>query len=127
MNDSLPTERRYFSRIPIDWEVRLICGAIEWHSQLLDLSLNGALLQRPNGFSHEMAAGCQLHLRVIEGGVLITMEGHIVHNNGENIGFYCDHIDIDSIVHLRRMVALNLGDEALLERELYELLAHHDI
>jgi len=31
------------------------------------------------------------------------------------------HIDLDSISHLRRLVELNLGDEALLERELAAL------
>ena len=30
-------------------------------------------------------------------------------------------IELDSIVHLKRLVELNLGDESLLERELTEL------
>ena len=41
--------------------------------------------------------------------------------DGELIGFVCRHIDVDSISHLRRLVELNLGDEALLERELAAL------
>jgi hypothetical protein len=32
-------------------------------------------------------------------------------------------MEIDSITHLRRLVELNLGDEALLERELEQLLS----
>jgi len=39
------------------------------------------------------------------------------------LGLSCREIDLDSITHLRRLVALNLGDEALLDREL-GLLAH---
>ena len=40
---------------------------------------------------------------------------------GDLVGMVCRHIDVDSISHLRRLVELNLGDEALLERELAAL------
>ncbi len=36
--------------------------------------------------------------------------------------FRCEHIDIDSITHLKRLIELNLGDEALLHRELAHLI-----
>lgn len=42
------------------------------------------------------------------------------------LGFECQHIDLDSISHLRRLVELNLGDEELLERELALLVSAHD-
>jgi hypothetical protein len=35
----------------------------------------------------------------------------------------CESIDLDSITHLRRLVELNAGDPALLERELTALVA----
>jgi hypothetical protein len=35
---------------------------------------------------------------------------------------HCDNIDVDSVTHLRRLVALNSGDPKLLDRELAALL-----
>lgn len=49
------------------------------------------------------------------------MDGTVVHCEDGHLGFRCDHIDLDSISHLKRLVELNLSDEALLERELSEL------
>jgi hypothetical protein len=37
------------------------------------------------------------------------------------VGLHCRHIDIESLAHLRRLIELNLGDPALLERELAAL------
>jgi hypothetical protein len=51
------------------------------------------------------------------------MEVELVHDDHNQLGFHCSHIDVDSISHLRRLIELNLGDEAELERELAALLA----
>jgi hypothetical protein len=51
------------------------------------------------------------------------MEVTVVHHQGDCYGLACRGIDLDSVTHLRRLVALNLGDEALLEREIRLLLA----
>ena len=50
------------------------------------------------------------------------MEVSVAHIEESRIGFYCQHIDIDSISHLHRLVELNLGNEKLLEREMSEML-----
>ncbi len=43
---------------------------------------------------------------------------HVV---GNNVGFKCEHTDLDSISELRRLVKLNLGDSKLVERDLQAL------
>ncbi|VAX04921.1 hypothetical protein MNBD_GAMMA20-584, partial [hydrothermal vent metagenome] len=43
------------------------------------------------------------------------------HSENDHIGFRCEHIDLESISHLRRLVELNLGDAKLLDRELSAL------
>jgi hypothetical protein len=48
---------------------------------------------------------------------------HIVDNK---VGFKCEHIDIDSITQLRRLVELNLGNSSLLERDLLSLSDYQD-
>ncbi|MFZ2288248.1 MAG: PilZ domain-containing protein [Halopseudomonas yangmingensis] len=115
-------DRRRFSRIPFDAPVML--SGDNWHCQarLLDISLRGLLVIRPADWNPaygkalveariELSPGCQ-----------IVMQIRLAHAEDDMLGFLCEHIDLDSISHLRRLVALNLGDEALLERELGALL-----
>jgi hypothetical protein len=45
------------------------------------------------------------------------MEATIVHHLANYYGLVCRDIDLESVTHLRRLVELNLGDEALAERE----------
>jgi hypothetical protein len=50
------------------------------------------------------------------------MTGEIAHREGRQVGVRCLEIDLDSISHLRRLVELNVGDEAILHRELGALV-----
>lgn len=114
-------ERRHFTRIPIDSRAQLSCNDQTWDSKLLDISLKGALLERPGGYEGTLGERCTLQMLLEPQDVTITMEGSVVHLEAQHIGFRCDHIDLESISHLKRLVELNLGDEAALERELTEL------
>lgn len=117
-------DKRRFSRIPVDGIAHLRCrGGDEWSAELIDISLKGALISRPPSFSGEVAMPCRLDLELGGGEVHIDMEGTLAHLEGDHVGFHCDHIGLESISHLKRLLELNLGDEALLERELTELAA----
>ncbi|GAB4290395.1 MAG: PilZ domain-containing protein [Thiohalomonadaceae bacterium] len=113
-------EKRHFQRIPMDGQAALFCGGDRWDSRLLDISLKGALIACPADWEADSASHCQLELR-LDGEVVICMDGTVVHCENGHLGFRCDHIELDSITHLKRLVELNLGDAALLERELTEL------
>jgi len=49
------------------------------------------------------------------------MDGRIANQRDDMMGIVCEHIDVDSMTHLRRLVELNMGDTSLLERELHAL------
>lgn len=113
-------EKRHFKRIAMDAPITLVCGDHKWHSRLLDVSLKGALIEAPDDWPDDNPGQCRLELQ-LDDEVCITMEGTVVHSENGNLGYRCDHIGLDSITHLKRLVELNLGDESLLERELAEL------
>lgn len=114
-------ERRRFSRIPFDAQAVLRApGGGEWRGRLLDLSLKGALLERPTGWNAEPGADLALEI-LLDAGACIRMEVAVVHAEADHLGLRCLHIDLDSIAHLRRLMELNLGDSALLDRELSAL------
>jgi hypothetical protein len=114
-------ERRRFRRIPFEAQAFLSHGKDRWETQLLDISLKGALLTLPSGWKG--ATGERLYLElVIEGGALvIRMETEVAHIEKGHLGLRCLHIDLDSMAHLRRLVELNLGDADQLSREFHSL------
>lgn len=110
--------RRQFSRIRFQTDARLYLPDGEYSVEVVDLSLRGALVQLPAHTFAAIGSHGTLKIRLDEMGTMIRMETTIVHHQGDTFGLYCREIDLDSITHLRRLVELNLGDEALLNREL---------
>lgn len=88
-------------------------------SDLLDVSLKGILVARPEKCTIP-PAGTHVTLEVcLEGSErTIRMDATVAHASTDAIGFSCRGFDLASVAELRRLVELNLGDEALLEREL---------
>lgn len=118
------SESRHFSRIPFHADVQLhfmLPNAVQ-AGNLRDISLKGALFETLHPVPTFMGKACRLQLILREGGEKITMEGTVVHHEGNLIGIECKQIDMDSMANLRRLVELNLGDEGLLERELFKVM-----
>ncbi len=120
----MTAERRQFSRIFFQTEGCLYLQGREIPVEVADLSLKGALLRPIGGESLPLQTQGVLKVPLGESGAVIRMEIEIMHHEGSLYGLACREIDLDSITHLRRLVELNLGDEALLERELWLLVAH---
>jgi pSer/pThr/pTyr-binding forkhead associated (FHA) protein len=114
-------EQRRFSRIPFDVAATLSGGGRTWETDLLDISLHGALIRMPQDFQHGAADQVYTLAVHLEGGPDICMDVIIAHREEDELGLDCHDIDLDSITHLRRLVELNLGDPELLERELSAL------
>ena len=109
-------DRRRFTRVPFDARTLLRQDGVDIEVQLVDLSLHGLLVLEPERWDHVSAV-----IELAEGSQ-IRMDVHLAHAEEGLLGFECDHIDLDSISHLKRLIALNTGDEKLLERELGGLL-----
>lgn len=115
--------RRQFSRIQFRADARLGLSEGDWSVEVIDLSLKGALVGTPEPVFAAIGSPCTLTVRLDEPGPAIRMEGTVVHRERGHFGIHCREMDLDSITHLRRLVELNLGDEALLQRELGRLSA----
>jgi hypothetical protein len=114
-------ERR-FSRIHFNAIAQLhFQGETETqHTHLLDISLKGVLLKTTSAARDLTGKTCRVVL-VLGREERITMEGRVVHQEGQYVGIECRHIDLESMTSLRRLVELNMGDVDLLERELADL------
>lgn len=115
-------DRRRFQRIAFDAATELARDGQCWPVRLHDLSFQGVLVSRPEAWRATGASEAQVLVRLSDE-ASVRMEVVLVHEEADLLGFACRHIDLDSITHLRRLVELNLGDPALLEREFAALLA----
>lgn len=118
----MPYERRHFIRVEFDAPARLIVGDAAFPVMVIDLSLKGALVQMPRGIQVSTSAPCKLCVPLNGDLVEISMDMQVAYVDGHVLGLECTHSDIDSVTHLRRLIELQLGDPALLERDLYELM-----
>lgn len=115
------SDRRRFRRIAFDAKSELRQNGREWPVQLVDLSLKGLLVQRPEDWKGNKALPFDVDIR-LDAKAHIRMQVRLTHEDHGQLGFVCQHIDLDSISYLRRFVELNLGDEEELHRELAALL-----
>ena len=112
-----PVEQRHYTRVSFDGRAKLSNADMSWEGKLIDVSLRGVLLERPSGWDGQMGDAYLLEL-LLHNEAAIKMQLSVVHFDKRRIGFHCDHIDLDSMGHLKRLMELNLGDEDRLNREL---------
>jgi hypothetical protein len=114
-------DRRRFKRIAFDAKTELTQGSKSWPVRLIDLSLKGLLIERPSPWlgNPDQVFIVDIHLNV---DIDLQMEVRLTHDDHNHLGFVCEHIGLESVTHLRRLIELNLADPAELERELAALI-----
>ena len=112
-----PAERRQFLRSAFHADVDIASAGRVYPARLLDLSLKGALVEQDGAWPVQVGQTCRFRLELVPG-TAIMMDTTVAHVRDSQVGLQCDHIDLDSITHLRRLVELNAGAPDLLEREL---------
>lgn len=122
-NQSNNTEQRQFNRIAFDAPVSIKNEDTEHKSSLIDISLKGVLLKKPNSWYHNNQDEFNITVKLDDHESEINMHVMQAHEEPEQLGFKCIDIDIDSMTVLKRLVELNLGDESLLNREISNMIA----
>ena len=117
--------RRQFTRVAFDADAEVFTATHTLNVQVTDISLKGALVDIPPNTDWQASMGdhCEIVIHLDgEQSSNIYMHTRVAYvRNNTNIGLVCEHIDIQSIGHLRRLIELNMGDPSLLDRELKAL------
>lgn len=121
------TERRKFSRVIYQTPANIEQDGVKWQSNILDLSLKGALLTTPLDWIHGNTEDYEITFLLNESDILIDMDLKLIQENKDHLRFEIDHIDINSASHLKRLIELNVGNDALLHRELEQLTDLKDV
>ena len=121
MLKELPQDRRQFTRVGFAASVDLLQEGRELQAELLDISLNGLLIRTPTDYHIRTDIPCRVQIRLADDSH-IQMQVVLVHSGSQLLGFHCTSIDMDSIIHLRRLIELNMDDPCAAERVLGELI-----
>lgn len=124
MNQNTPPtpRKRQFTRVPFEAAVVLSTFPGKHNCHLVDISLKGALVERRLPWDTKIGEPCSLLVKLASDGTSIQMVGEIAHVEDTRLGIRCTDIDLESITVLRRLLELNLGNEAALHREISAML-----
>jgi hypothetical protein len=105
----VPKERRLFTRVSCDQTADLRHDDKVWECRVIDLSLNGVLLEPPGGLSLQSGEACWFTLRNMGSDGLVHADAIVVHVTPDRVGCKFLDVDADSIVHLREMILALAG------------------
>lgn len=113
-------ERRHHQRITFEAELLISQGDQQWRCELEDISLKGMLVRTAGDvpMTPDSMYTVQLTLGV---GVEIHLVAKLSHCHDRHCGLQWDHIELESLTHLRRLLELNLENPEDMHRELAEL------
>ncbi|MEZ9175699.1 PilZ domain-containing protein [Vibrio kanaloae] len=114
-------ERRQFSRVVYQVPVELSQGQGNISGSIQDLSLHGLLIQCNELQQLSDNVPVQVSFTLTNSNINIQLEATIVSTINTSMRLRIEHLDIDSISHLKRLVELNVGDNELLYREIKHL------
>ncbi|MBQ0724337.1 MAG: PilZ domain-containing protein [Cycloclasticus sp.] len=119
-------DKRRFQRIFHDATGRLInTNNRTIPCEVLDISLKGCLLSiKETGQIHSTKERLELHISLTETLSIDVLASVVYIADNHQVGLEFDDIDIDSVTELRRLVELNIGEQAFLERDLLALCTH---
>ncbi len=120
------SERRRFSRVIFSGDCSLseeTAGEIEISkTELVDISLNGALVHRPDVWHDEPGALVNLNLTLAGSDIILEINGIVCHQEKGLLGIKFLTLSLESISHLKRLIQLNLADSELMHREMSQLI-----
>ena len=112
------TEYRHSHRVSFNSLVKFISSECSHVCELIDISLKGALIAACSGATPKAGTPCRLVINLDETNeTQIIMEGTVAHKIENRVGIHCDSIDVDSMIHLRKLIEYNLGDVEMVNRD----------
>ena len=120
------TEHRHTHRVKFDSLIEFEINACSYKCELVDISLQGALIAAYSGAASTADTPCKITITLdATEEHKIIMFGRVVRKIENRLGIHCDSIDVDSMTHLRRLIEFNLGDVELVNRDLDSLFHDH--
>ncbi|MFH2131096.1 MAG: PilZ domain-containing protein [bacterium] len=114
-------ERRHFIRVDFQSSISVEIRGNLYQTELVDISLKGALIQTEKDIVVRDNETCIFELRLDSSTIAIKTDALIVYCYKNQLGLEFQHLDLESMTHLRRLIELNTGDADKVQQELFFL------
>jgi PilZ domain-containing protein len=116
-------ERREFHRIGFVTKAEISNAHKKWETETQKVSLNGVQVKCPPHWTGKIDEHYTLTFPIQDPNVpfKMQMQTKITSQDDNHIGFTIEHIDLDSLSHLTRLIELHLGDPELMAQELAKI------
>ena len=113
-------EKRRFQRSLYSAKANLFSAEKSWDCHVIDLSLNGCLVNFKSPWQESLENFFTLSLN-LPNNIEVKMRLKPAHHSRNHVGFKCEAIDAVSVDSLRKMLKSNSGKDEILERDLSSL------
>jgi c-di-GMP-binding flagellar brake protein YcgR len=112
------SERRNFQRVPFATVAEIYCNEKKYSGELLDISLQGALIQGKKSIPLEDGKSYELLIQLVGSEVTMKFDVTLVHREEDRFGFRFIGEDTETMIHLRRLLELNIGSSEAIDKEI---------
>jgi c-di-GMP-binding flagellar brake protein YcgR len=113
--------KRNFSRIDFAASTVVSCDDQGYSGDLLNISLKGALIEFDHDVPLELDKEYTLRIALAASDIVLSFQTKVVHRQDKKFGFTFVGLDLETIIHLRRLLAINLGDDDTITQEFTRL------
>ncbi|MBN2656474.1 MAG: PilZ domain-containing protein [Spirochaetales bacterium] len=114
-------EHRRFNRADYHTKGYFIKNGQEVHFGIINISLNGILVDPDSMDDYSLNMVVPLNIQLSSSDVEIRTTSKLVHQENHHFGFRFEEIDVESMIHLRRLVELNSDSADQIAKELHFL------
>lgn len=111
-------EHRRFNRADFHTKGYFRCGEQDVHFGIINISLKGILVEPDSSDSCKLHMDVPLTIQLSSSDIKINTKATLVHMEENHLGFQFNEIDVESMIHLRRLVELNSDSADQIAKEL---------
>ncbi len=117
--------KRHFKRAEFNAKASIAAKSQNYTVKVLNISLKGILVRSQAPLSLETKKTYTLNIPLAGSNIVISTMASLVHQEENTMGFRFDSIEADGMIHLRRLLELNLETGRNLEDELGFLMENN--
>jgi len=115
-------EQRHYQRIGFRTEASITTRESSFSCSLVDLALQGALFKSQTVIPLEIGQKANLNIYLPDPDISLNFIAELIHKRGDFCGFLFLTEDVETLVHLRRLLELNIGNPEKTDREFAQWL-----
>ena len=114
--------QRRFERTDFHVKGFVIIDGQECPVNVINISLKGILVEPEESINHEINKIYPLRISLPHSEISIQTESKLIHDRDGQCGFRFESVEAESMIHLRRLLELNISSDEEVEKELFFLM-----